>query len=208
MKDIRIQKKTFLLVFFYSIFMFFFFEQSDAQKSIYTVMGSIIAYMFILRAAFFDEKNKSELLLLSLPIKKHYIVIAKYLSAFLFCTISLILSGGVGAILHITGILINLPLIRFINIFTTFISLGILISIYYPLYFKFGSTNTRLLNVFWFLIAFSVPKLLAENKNIQLISFIKHIHPLGLSLFVILILIILLMISLFVSLKIYKNKDF
>lgn len=211
-KDIRIQKKTFLLVFFYSIFMFFVFEQSDAQKPIYIITGLIIAYMFVLRAAFFDEKNKSEILLLSLPIKKHYIVIAKYLSAFVFCTIGLILSGGIGTILYMTKTLQNLPLIHFIDIFATFVSIGILISIYYPLYFKFGSVNTRLLNVFWFLLAFSIPnsiaKILAENENIPLISFLKNINPLGLSLFVTFILIILLMISLFISLKIYTNKDF
>ncbi|QZY55080.1 ABC-2 transporter permease [Crassaminicella profunda] len=216
MKDIRIQKKSFLFAIFYPIFAVSAFGAPDFSESIYIMMGVALTYIFALTAVTYDEKNKSEIFLLSLPIKKQHIIISKYLSIFVFCFISIVISGTIGAILNITGIFTSLRLINFIDIIAIFISMYLLMAIYYPLYFKFGTTYLKLVNIAFFMLVFFAPstilKFLLENKDMplimDLINFINHTTPWQISLLIIFIVMLILILSFLVSLKIYKNKDF
>lgn len=67
-KDFCVQKKTFLLAVFYSAFVFVAFH--TMRQAAY-IMGSLaIAYLFIMNANYADDKNRSEILINSLPIDK------------------------------------------------------------------------------------------------------------------------------------------
>jgi len=98
LKDILIQKRNFLLGIFYILIMIFAFQQSGST------MLSVIAFSYIMvqSACAYDDKNKSDVLLNSLPLSRGTIVIARYISTFVFAAISIvyyiILSGIVNTL--------------------------------------------------------------------------------------------------------------
>ncbi|TCO78028.1 ABC-2 transporter permease [Marinisporobacter balticus] len=215
-KELRIQKRSFLLALFYPIFAIYVFGKPEFSESIYIMIAVAISYIFALTALAYDEKNNSDVLLLSLPIKKRHIVIAKYLSIFVFCIIGIVISGGMGAILHLSGYFSDLRFINFIDMIAVFTSMGILMALYYPFYFKFGANHIRLLNICFFMLVFFAPstllKLLLKNDSSpfmqQLIKVITHMSSKVFGLFMFIIVMIIMAISLLISLKIYEHKDF
>ena len=79
-KDIIIQKKTFLYVFLYSIFISFTFSTlKPSGLGLYVLCPIITTYFIITYALTYDDKNKSEIVLNSLPLRRDDIVISKYL---------------------------------------------------------------------------------------------------------------------------------
>lgn len=216
MKDLRIQKRSFLFAFLYTFFIIFVFRKPDFSESLYIMMSIIIGYIFAFSAIGYDEKNNSDIFLLSLPIKKHSIVIAKYLSVFVFSIIGITISGSIGVIINISGFLPEFRFINFIDIITSFITMGFLMSLYYPFYFKFGSINIKLLNICFFMIFFFAPssivKFLVSNKDNPLlqdmVQIITNISPSIFGLLMMCIVIIIMIISSLISVRIYQNKDF
>ncbi len=77
LKDLLIQKKSFLFMFLYSFFLFVIFNNEVFREFIYVMGGVITTYMFLITANTNDEKNRSEIVLGSLPIKRDTIVMAK-----------------------------------------------------------------------------------------------------------------------------------
>lgn len=66
LKDISIQKKTFLYALFYGIFTVIAFPATMTARGAYMFGGMTIAYIFIMYSNGYDEKNKSEIILNSL----------------------------------------------------------------------------------------------------------------------------------------------
>ena len=94
--------------------------------------------MFISFAASYDEKNKSEIILNSLPLKRNDIVIAKYISTFAFSILGIIYSILIGFIGNFIGLSMFTRLISLKDIVLVLTSVCILSSIFFPVYFKFG----------------------------------------------------------------------
>ena len=70
-KDIVIQKKTLLYALLYTIFASTsFFIMSPNGFNLYVLSPIAINYMFITFALSYDDKNKSEIVLNSLPLKR------------------------------------------------------------------------------------------------------------------------------------------
>lgn len=90
-------------------------------------MGPVaISYMLVLSANANDEKNKSEIILNSLPISRSKIVFAKYLAVAVYIVLGLLLSGAVGAVLKNSGFF---PIARYINaidLVSVFLSVGLM----------------------------------------------------------------------------------
>lgn len=100
-KDLLIQKKSFIFVFFYSLFMFVIFNNPAFVNMIY-VMGMIISvYFFLITGNMEDEKNKSDILLNSLPVLRSRIVLAKYVSVFVYMFIGAFFLGIAGLVFHL-----------------------------------------------------------------------------------------------------------
>jgi len=90
-KDMIIQKKTFLYVLLYSVFISFAFSSlKPIGVGLYVLNPVITTYFLITYALIYDDKNKSEIILNSLPLSRVDIVISKYISIFVFAAIGIV----------------------------------------------------------------------------------------------------------------------
>jgi ABC-2 type transport system permease protein len=217
LKDILIQKKSLLYALLYTVFLSITFSSlKPSGVGLYVLAPIITAYMFINFAASFDEKNKSEIILNSLPLKRDDIVIAKYISIFIFAIICIIYSILIGFIGKTTGLPMYTRSISFLDIVLIFSSVCIVSSIFFPMYFKFGYTKSLIFNTMLFMVIFFLPILAIQyagsNPNnifVQKInSFIISTSSFTQNSLALIIGLILFLISLMISIHIYNNKEF
>lgn len=216
LKDILIQKKTFLYVLLYGIFTIVAITGTMGARGAYMFGGISIAYMLIFYSNGYDEKNKSEIILNSLPIRRDSIITAKYASVILFFLLSVVLIGILGAVISVLNIIPGTRLIEVSDVLGIFISLGLMYSIYYPLFFKFGSLKLKILNIVLYLIILFVPNILIsmieENPNnnivLRIISIFEGNPAWMLQAFTAILIMIVLIVSMEISIKIYRNKEF
>ena len=87
-KDLLILKRYLWVAPLYGIFAFFAFRtMPDGGLSAATVA---VTYMFMLQSITQDDKNMSEIMLNSLPLRRRDIVLAKYLSVFLYASLGIL----------------------------------------------------------------------------------------------------------------------
>lgn len=214
-KDLLIQKKSFLFLFVYGIFMFFIFNNPVFEGMVY-IMGMIIGvYFFLITASMEEERNKSEIVLNSLPVSRNRIVMAKYLSVFVYVLIGAIFLGFLGLLFQLPAIPIQTRLLKATDLLAVIFLISVAVSIYFPLYFHFGASALRLFSVIFFLFFFFVPRWLFElylaYEETDTIHFLKNIieqFPLLPVVVILLIAFLLLTGSFFYSRKIYLKKEF
>ena len=211
-KDILIQKKTFLFALFYTIVAATgFFTMNNNGFVLYELSPMVIIYMFITYAASYDDKNKSEFVLNSLPLKRNQIVISKYLSAFVFAAIGVIYSISVGFLARTTG-LISTRSISLFDVVSVLASASIYSSMYFVMYFKFGGVKANQIIVIVIIIFSSIPLLVFANGNDNVLTkmyyFIIRTTSLSINSLALMIGLILNLISLVISIRLYKNKQF
>lgn len=213
LKDILIQKKSFLYALCYGVFIFFVFPVSLETRYIMGIVA--IAYIFISTANQLDDKNKSDVVLNSIPIKRQSIVIAKFFSVGVFYIIGLVTMGVMGAMINIIGTS-SLRLINSNDILFSLLCVGLLASIYHPIYFKFGHQGSRILSMFLFLAAFFIPNFLinylGENEKTILVQRITTlVNDSSWWMFgslMMLLLLMALLVSAGLSVRVYRNREF
>ena len=106
-KDFMIQKKTLML----SMILMAFFAMSFAAFESAGLVMSVVAfsYLFVQGASAIEDKSNSDVLLVSLPIKRTTIVLAKYLSIYVFAALGL----AIQAVIHALAELMNISRIGF-----------------------------------------------------------------------------------------------
>ena len=130
-KDILILKRYLWLAPLYGFFALFFFR---SMPGVGLSAGSVmVTYMLMLQAFTLDDKNHSEIMLNSLPLRRRDIVLAKYLSVFLYAALVilffLLAQGGVTVI----GIPISITQISLEEIAGALVAMTVFISIYFPI---------------------------------------------------------------------------
>lgn len=116
-KDILIQKKTIIFALLYAAFVLAFFSTIfPSGFGLYVMSPMIITYLYITFAVQYDDKNNSEVILNSLPLKRSDIVISKYISTFVFGSIGIICSILVDVIGKVTGLSTFIGSISLLNI--------------------------------------------------------------------------------------------
>ena len=215
-KDMLLQKKMFLFGLGYSLFVLVAFQNPVFAAGSY-IMGAVaIAYMLILGACAYEDKNKSEVILLSLPLKRRNIVISKYLSVFFFTIASLALIGILGALMKGCGLPVPRRYLGVTDILGTIVSLAILVTLYFPLYFRFGYIKSRIVNMVLFLLVFFAPSLIREfgQNNSgpaplkQVLSALNSIPGEVALLAAAGFALLLMLASLALSITLYKNREF
>ena len=184
-KDILIQKKTFIFALLYTIFMWLLFLLYVPSGFGLYVLSPMASHLHIYNfRRKYDDKNKSEIILNSLPLKRTDIVIAKYISSFIFAFIGIIYSILIGFIGNTTGMAIFIGYISLLDIVLIIMSICIFSSIFFPVYFKFGVSRIRIFNILIFMLLFFLPSLAIEyiknNPNNLLVqkytSFINNTY--------------------------------
>ena len=211
-KDILIQKRTFLYALLYTIVASTgFFTMINSSIILYVLSPMAIIYMLITYAASYDDKNKSEFILNSLPLKRNQIVISKYISAFVFAAIGIIYSLTIGFIGSATGILLSMS-ISLSGIVSVLAFTCIFSSIYFPICFKFGGVKANQFILILIMFITFLPLLAFANKNNNILQRMYHsiisATSLSLNYMALIVGLIMFIISLMVSLWIYNNKEY
>jgi ABC-2 type transport system permease protein len=217
LKEFQIQRKTLLYSFLYVIMAAVAFTASSPNGSGLYILGPFgVIYLFVMYSCGYEDKNRTDIIFNSLPLKREDIVIAKYLSIFLFAALGLVLAFIIG----ILGVSIGFESIsRLITTNDIIAVLGsgmIFASIFYPLYLKFGLVKMRVLNIFLFLFLMFVPNFVLQyaeshsEKTIvkSVMNFILNSSEWALQVVFLIICSILYLLSLLISLKVYRNKEF
>lgn len=152
----------------------------------------------------------------SLPVRRREIVLAKYLSTFLYIAIGLVGTTLFMVALGVAGLefLSRMPGLQ--DIAGTLAGAVLLNSIYYPLYFKFGALKVRYFNMLLFLLIFFLPSFLVEYLKshysreavASLVTAVLNTPGWLQGSAVAVLLLAALLVSLALSLRIYKNKEF
>lgn len=87
-KDMIVQKRNLLFMLLYLIICTFAFKSMSGGAILYVVTLTYI-FFFITGSYSYDEKNKSHLMISSLPITRTEIIISKYISIVVYNIISL-----------------------------------------------------------------------------------------------------------------------
>lgn len=216
LKDILIQKKTLLYALFYGIFALIAFPSTMTARGAYMFGGISIAYLLIIYSNGYDEKNKSEVILNSLPVRRDSIVTAKYAAVLIFFMLGVIITGIEGLVITTLNIIPSMRFIALSDVLSVFISVGLMYSVYYPLYFKFGSLKLKIFNIALYMLFLFVPNIIVstieENPNsnfaLKIISVLEKNPAWMLQCFTVIVVMIALIISMEISIKIYRNKEF
>lgn len=212
-KDILIQKKVVTL----AIFMMLFFAVTlSSMGPGATIVGILtVTYMFVLGASAIEDKNKSDIILVSLPIKKQTIVLAKYLSVYVFATYAILLY----AIIYFGVQLLHIPLEMSLTqsgIISTLFIITVFFAISFPLIFKYGYSKAKTPNLILFFILVFGGTALVNNLD-QLsswtfiqntVTFLSERTETQLLLLLLPIAFVILVISYFISLRFYQEREF
>ena len=173
-----------------------------------TFIVPLIGIMLFISTFSYDDFNNWNSYAVTLPNGRKNVVIAKYIA-------SIILTVVLGAVALTIGIGISYAKTNSINfdeiissIMGTMLSSVIIISLLYPIVFKFGATNGRII---LFAVVFGIAGIVElVTQFVDMTSIINMINRLdSYSLIAIpIISVILLGISYLISNKIYQSKEF
>lgn len=203
-KDLRLIKKItmFGLAYTFAITVVSLKAGSIIGNVMYCFLIICMTYISVLYADGYDETNKGYLILASLPLKRYLLVGSKYLSLglyFIIYTIAPMVMLMAGSLTAGRELKLYSPY----AILGAFVILGVIYSIYYPLYYKFGYNALKIYKILIFLIIMISPKL------IQYVSISPYIIGFNnyTGFFAVLIVMIMIFISCFISVGVYEKKE-
>lgn len=215
-KDLLIQKKTFVFALFYIVFLTFIFKNSPFSTTVYAMSTVTVVYLLTSSAGAYDEKNRSEVFLNSLPVRRREIVFAKYLGTFLYTAFGL--AGTALSVAALKAVLPSFPVGSpgLPDVAVALAGAVLLNSVYYPLCFKFGALKVRLFQLILFLLIFFLPSFAVEYLQAHysreevsgLVGAVLHAPAWVPGSAGAVLLLAVLLTSLALSLRIYERKEF
>lgn len=156
-KNFLIQKKYSIFAMLYGMVVFIFFIPLYSNFA-YSMGAFGITYMLFMTFLSFDAKNKTEIVLNSLPLVRSDIVRAQFLSTLAYTVFSLLLMTLTGLLIKVSPLSFQVPSIRGLDVVITIISISILVSVALPIYHRFPSGSIfQIVHFILFLFFFFVP---------------------------------------------------
>lgn len=226
-KDITIPKGAFVTALIYCLTGNLFFINTPAF--IYVVLPPFIAYSYINNSCNYDYRYNSDIMFNSLPLNRKDLVLSKYIGSIVFFILGIIITiiftfifrsigvsgSGVSGFIHINR-LMHLDMVdklmNFERITMSYIvSTILLISIYFPIYFKFEYLKVRnifaVASIFICLIPILFIKIIGNENTYNLANYLNSGSRLIANVAVICILLLILYISVNISVEFYQNRD-
>jgi len=175
------------------------------------------SYIMVMSACAYDEKNKSDVLLNSLPLNRSTIVIAKYISTFVFAAVSILYYILLSGIIKVLELPLKVYPVSIEDIIGVLFALILVTGIYFPIFFKVGYIKSKIVNfILFFGIFFGVTIFLQElinNKDdatfIQtILQFLSRQSDMQIAVEIFALMILLLFISYMFSLYNYRKREF
>jgi len=213
MKDVLIQKKQIIFGFFYLLFIIFAFQNSDVGTFIIGITA--FTYLVVTYSCASEEKNRADVMLNSLPVKRSQIVAMKYLSVVIFFlsgTLAYMLFTG---LLKNSGFNIKIYMLTIEGFLAGFISVSLMTGIYFPIYFKVGYMKSRILNLILFFSIFTGVSYIAQYiqhmdnnaLNKLLAGILASQSNFSIAVILLALTVIFQLISYGISVKIYNNRE-
>lgn len=214
LKDLIVQKKSILFVFGYCFFLVFAFQGLEGTAPIAATTAAV--YLLIQYSFAHEDKNKSEILLNSLPISRKDIVLAKYLSIFLYLGLAMVAYMAATLIVMAVKIPIKVQFISLQGITTSLFVVSLMASAYLPVVFKLGYLKAKMFNIAMFLLFFFIPMgLISLSQNPEFaLSLNKTLNSFAswsdwqIALLIAGISLLMMCVSYCISLNIYNNREF
>jgi ABC-2 type transport system permease protein len=218
-KDILILKKSLLIGAIYPVIFMFAYQEAGIAAFLVSVVA--VTYILVLTACAYDDKNKSDILLNSLPIGRNLVVLSRYLSVYVFSLVGVIFYMAAYVLVNVANIPVKTSLLTIESVIAALFSVTLTNSIYFPVYYKMGYAKSKIVNFILFFSVFIGVNTLsglikkysvegtATGKFIEsALEFLAGLSDLQIALGIVIIMLIIVSISYRLSLKFYKNKEF
>lgn len=205
-KDFLIQKRNLLVCVIIALLMSVAWSN---MGDLGFLMGTVVvSYLLIFGAIAIEDKNNSDILLVSLPISRSKIVLAKYVSVYIIGVFALIINWLVNrvtqTVMEVLTLSHSISPVRFTQVFEALGILSIFVAIAFPLIFRYGYLKARMINLVLFFLFVLGTTSIADS-----------IESLGLNLstenqFVLMVVavILLLAISIWLSANFYRKREY
>lgn len=213
-KDLIIQKRNLKL----SILLLLFFSLSFSSIGTAGLIYSIYAVSYFLAsgASALEDKNNSDMMLVSLPIKKHKIVLSKYISVYVFATYAILVTYVIVLIERLFKLPFTVFPFTLEAIVLAVAGVTLLCSIAFPLIFKVGYLKAKMFNnILMLTLVFGTAALSDKlDFNIhftwqqQVLQFFGELSELEIIGIIMIPILIIFIFSYFISLIFYKNREF
>ncbi|HHV25567.1 MAG TPA: ABC-2 transporter permease [Tissierellia bacterium] len=212
-KDLKLATKVNIFAVFYALFisaMGMSLPDFPPANAMYILGIIMIVFITVIYSNGYDDKNKSEVFLNSLPIDKVDIVIGKYVTLIIFILISCIFTFLFTNTIKVLGLTSDGRPVGIWDIVVAMSVLLVFYSIYYPFYFKLG--DLRMFNSILFMFIFIGPTILGKiGKRFitkDLITKLASLNLKQISLLIFIFTIVMYFISLQISKKLYMTREF
>lgn len=216
-KDIIILKKTLWIAPAYGFLVVFVFNHMNGGALSAATVG--VTYLLMIQACARDDKNKSEVMLNSLPLRRRDIVFAKYLSTFPYAALGILSFLLAQNVVSLTGIPLTIDRLSLEGIAGALIAIMGMISFYYPVYFKLGFIRSNMVGMILFfgyffgvgLIGSGLQKIHNPRTHNLIQGFAKWFQTQAdwqIAFYLIAFAFALLAASILLSLKFYSSREF
>ena len=140
---IALKSSLWTILLYLAVFSFAFIPKSEMSiyfVGIYTAFGSIIL------ATMIDIKNHNHKFLVTLPISRKHIVLAKYITAVIYTLFGVIASYGIHQLINLSFPQLEKPDYTVWSILVSVGMLLVLISIYMPLFYALSKKGAGIIN--------------------------------------------------------------
>lgn len=213
-KDVLVQKKQLIFAIVYLAFVLVAFQ--GMGEAMFPMGLVAFTYLLSMTACAYEEKNKAELLLNSLPIKRVNIVTAKYLSMILYTILGMFAYKVMTTIINLVNIPLKTYPLSLEIIIGSLAVVCLMTGIWFPIYFKFGYMKMRIATfVLFFLFFFGSSLMTTFLKTNQdslwvrgIISFFESQNDFIIALVLLSIIVLYMLLSFLLSMWFYNKREF
>lgn len=212
-KDLKLATKINIFAVFYALFisaMGMSLSNFPPVNAMYILGIIMLVFISVIYSNGYDDKNKSEVVLNSLPIDRVDIVRGKYVTLIIFILISCVFTLLFTNAIKTLGLKPDGRPADIWDIVTAISLLLVFYSVYYPMYFKLG--DLRMFNSILWMLVFIGPTILAKiGKRFvtkELITKLSSLNLKQIGLLVFIFSLVMYFISLQISKKLYMTREF
>lgn len=174
-KDLLMMKKQLLFGWIYILVIIVSFQ--SIGEAMFATGVVAFTYMLALTACAYEDKNKADVLLNCLPVKRNRIVLAKYLSTLIFFALGMLFYTVTSAIIEMAGVPLKTYSISWEGFVGALVAICILQGVYYPVFFKVGYIKSKIVNlIVFFSVFFGFSYLAREIQESGLQGWMQQIN--------------------------------
>lgn len=216
LKDLLVLKSSIIWAMTYLLAIIVIFSMTPPfDKFIYIMAGYGATYILIMGALMAEFKNNSAILLNSLPVKRHEIILSKYLTVLVLTLLVLAVAAILGLIVNLLPLPLSIRLMSGMDAVIVLLMAALTLTIVMPVNLIFSNQAARVAIVMVFMLLFFAPvwikgfimdKRQAEWAQVLINTAVSQ--PVVLLAAGAGLLLLLLALSLIISLRWYEARDF